>query len=89
MSLVYICSQGFFSSVYFRVIFVLVFYIIRENLTFSYVLSLTISNKLSKLKERIPRLDEFLPFVKLTYQFEKIDPQSKDKWKLLLPFLNS
>ena len=33
---------------------------------------------LSKLKERIPRLDEFLPFVKLTYQIEKIDPQSKD-----------
>ena len=44
---------------------------------------------LSKLKERIPRLDEFLPFVKLTYQIEKIDPQSKDKWKPLLPFLNS
>ena len=44
---------------------------------------------LSKLKERLPRLDEFLPFVKLTYQIEKIDPQSKDKWKPLLPFLNS
>ena len=44
---------------------------------------------LSKLKERIPRLDEFLPFVKLTYQIEKIDPQSKDKWKPHLPVLNS
>ena len=30
---------------------------------------------LSKLKERIPRLDEFLPFVKLTYQIEKIHNQ--------------
>ena len=44
---------------------------------------------LSKLKEHIPHLDDSLPFVKLTYQIEKIDPQSKDKWKPLLPFLNS
>ena len=40
-----------------------------------------------KLKELIPKLDDFLGYLKYIYQMEKNNPSTKKKWEPILPHL--
>ena len=41
-----------------------------------------------KLKEQIPKLDDFLGYLKYIYQIEKNNASTKKKWEPILPHLH-